>query len=131
MRNAEKFGHTTAGIFLLDLPLALLLAICFHTFIKQPLLQHLPANFRLRFENKTAKNWTRFVMQQPLIVLYSLLLGTGSHLLWDGFTHEGGFFVNLFPILLYNIFAGLTLFVQFLPEGSNHNPVSIFFRAKH
>jgi len=103
MRNAEKFGHTTAGIFLLDLPLALLLAIFFHAFIKQPLLQHLPANFRLRFENKTAKNWTRFVMQQPLIVLYSLLLGTGSHLLWDGFTHEGGFFVNLFPVLLYNI----------------------------
>lgn len=103
MRNAEKFGHTTAGIFLLDLPLALLLAISFHAFIKQPLLQHLPADFRLRFENRTVNSWTAYAVQHPFIVLYSLLLGIGSHLFWDAFTHEGGFFVNLFPILLYNI----------------------------
>lgn len=103
MQNAEKFGHTTAGIFLLDLPLAILLAISFHAFIKQPLLQQLPADFRLRFVNGTAKNWTNFAIQNPATVFFSLLMGTVSHLLWDGFTHEDGYFVNLFPILLYNV----------------------------
>lgn len=103
MRNAEKFGHTTAGIFLMDLPLAFLLAISFHAFIKQPLLHHLPATLRSRLEKRNAKNWTDFVVRHPIVVLYSILLGTGSHLLWDAFTHEGGFFVNLFPILQYNI----------------------------
>jgi Domain of unknown function (DUF4184) len=103
MRNAEKFGHTTAGVFLMDLPLALLLAISFHSFIKQPLLQHLPAVFRARFEKRNANNWTDFAIHHPIVVLYSILLGTGSHLLWDAFTHEGGFFVTLIPLLQYNI----------------------------
>jgi len=103
MRNAEKFGHTTAGIFLLDLPLALLLAISFHHFIKQPLLQHLPVILQARFKKRTTRNWTDFAIHHPVIVLYSILLGTLSHLLWDAFTHEGGFFVELIPFLQYNI----------------------------
>jgi len=103
MQNTEKFGHSTAGIFLLDLPLALLLSLCYHSFIKQPLLYHLPSDFRLRFEHRTVKNWMLDVKHHPLIVFLSLLLGVISHLLWDGFTHEDGYFVNLFPILLYNI----------------------------
>lgn len=33
------------------------------------------------------------------MVLLSIVFGAGSHILWDGFTHEHGHFVEILPIL--------------------------------
>jgi len=81
------YGHTFPGMFLLDLPLALIGLWLFHAFLKQPILLFFPVGFRRRF--KTSVTEFRFwpVERFSLIVL-STLIGIATHLLWDAFTHR-------------------------------------------
>jgi len=82
-----SFGHTFAGVFILDLPLALFSLWIFHTFIKQPMLMFLPDSFRRRLRTSV----TRFPFwpsERLSLIILSILLGTATHLLWDSFTHN-------------------------------------------
>lgn len=83
----SAFGHTVAGLFVLDLPLAIAALWVFHAFIKQPMMLFLPAGVRRRLttsvETFRFRPWKRF----SLIVL-SILIGTATHLVWDAFTHR-------------------------------------------
>jgi hypothetical protein len=82
-----SYGHTFPGMFLLDLPLALIGLWMFHAFLKQPILLFFPVGFRRRF--KTSVRTFRFwpVERFSLIVL-STLIGIATHLFWDAFTHQ-------------------------------------------
>jgi hypothetical protein len=99
MRTYGIYGHTISGIFFFDLPVSLLLAFLFHGIVRNPLVSHLPAFLSARLQVYTMFNWRKHFGKHWPVITLSALTGTGSHLLWDSFTHHNGFFVKLIPSL--------------------------------
>ncbi|PZR09229.1 MAG: DUF4184 domain-containing protein [Flavobacterium psychrophilum] len=100
----SKYSHTVSGVFYFDLPLALLLTFIFHYSLRTKLIINLPQMIRSRWENCRDFKWMPYVKHHWIVVIYSILLGTCSHLLWDSFTHSGGYFVSKIQLLQGNIF---------------------------
>lgn len=99
MRVSENIGHHWQGIFLFDIPLAFLLCFLFHNLIRNMLIGQLPIWYRCRFVSLTKFNWNAFAASNKIRLSISILIGIASHLLWDGFTHYDGFFVEIIPFL--------------------------------
>jgi len=81
------FGHTLLGIFVLDLPLALIALWLYHSYAKEPLYTWLPESMRRRIRlgptSQPVKDFSQFAL-----VLLSILVGMATHILWDSFTHR-------------------------------------------
>jgi len=45
-------------------------------------------------------DWNEYVRKNFSIVVVSILIGAASHLFWDSFTHETGYFVRKIPQLM-------------------------------
>jgi hypothetical protein len=82
------FGHTLLGVFLFDLPAAFIALWLFHVYAKEPLYISLPASVRRRIQLGPAALHVRNSSQFAL-VLFSILIGVATHILWDSFTHPG------------------------------------------
>lgn len=80
------FGHSATGILELSFPLAILVLWVFHTFVKFPLVGLLPEELRRRLAVYSYGFGFRGRSRLALIGL-SVLLGIGTHVLWDSFTH--------------------------------------------
>lgn len=93
MKVQSIYSHTLFGILWFDLPLTLLLAFIFHNIIRNDLVYNLPNTIQSRFYPFTNFNWNRYFKENWLIVIISALIGILSHLFWDAFTHEHGYFV--------------------------------------
>jgi membrane-bound metal-dependent hydrolase YbcI (DUF457 family) len=74
--RARELSHSLAGLVLLDLPLALILAFAWNAAGRQR-LQRLPG---LAFPRSGAFSWR--------LALVGATLGGGTHLFWDLFTHD-------------------------------------------
>ncbi|MBM1105440.1 DUF4184 family protein [Aurantibacter crassamenti] len=104
-------GHTFWGIFWMNIPVALLCLTLFHVVVRNQLILNLPDYFKKRFEIFLDFNWISYVKGNFFRVIFSILIGNFSHLLWDSFTHFDGFFVTrisffnikIGPIPLYHI----------------------------
>ena len=96
MKIESNYSHTFWGIFWFDLPLAVLLAFIYHNFVKTQLLKNLPKELNQRFVVVGKLNWNSYFTENWKIIILSIILGIISHIFWDGFTHETGFFVNMF-----------------------------------
>jgi hypothetical protein len=81
------FGHTFEGMFILDLPLALVSLWLFHAFLKQPMLMFLPAGYRSRLRT-SVNSFSFWPSERFSLIILSILVGTATHLLWDSFTHR-------------------------------------------
>ncbi len=103
MKIQSTYSHTLTGLLWFDLPLGILLTFLFHHIIRNRLVENLPAFLRLRFSTYTGFNWGNYVKKNFFVVAFSLLIGAASHLLWDSFTHEYGYFVQKIPILAATI----------------------------
>ncbi|MTH17174.1 DUF4184 family protein [Flavobacterium sp. LC2016-01] len=99
MKVQSNYSHTVAGIFWFDLPLAILLTFVFHNLIRNELFFNLPNYLKSRTIVFTEFNWTNYFSNNLFIVLLSTIIGIASHLFWDAFTHEHGYFVNHIPEL--------------------------------
>ncbi len=80
------FGHTLAGMFLLDLPLSLVVLWLFHAFMKEPIVGLLP----FAIQSRMRQDRGRFRFRGPgrlAMIAVSILIGVGTHILWDSFTH--------------------------------------------
>lgn len=98
------WSHTFWGVFLFDLPLALLLVIIFHQCIKKILILHLPTILFQRFFNRIDEDWLQFFKKSPLKVIISILIGIFTHFAWDNFTHEPSYISPIyFDILASDI----------------------------
>lgn len=86
--KGDDFGHTLAGLFVFDLPLAILTLWLFHTYATEPIVAWLPAGIRRRLPSSTALLSMRSVRGISLVLL-SILVGEATHILWDSFTHAG------------------------------------------
>ncbi len=80
------FGHTFAGMFVFDLPLAIAALWLFHAFIKQPASMFLPAGIRRRL-TASMNTFPFWPSKRLSLIVLSILIGTATHLLWDSFTH--------------------------------------------
>jgi hypothetical protein len=81
------FGHKPLGALLLTLPLALVVLWLFHRFVKVPFALALPTSIEERLipylEKFRFSGLSRFAL-----IVFSILLGIATHLVWDSFTHE-------------------------------------------
>jgi Domain of unknown function (DUF4184) len=82
----DGYGHTLAGSLLLSLPLAIATLWLFHSFVRAPLIEFLPAEVQRRMINRYDEfqfgGAGRFIW-----IVASILLGMMTHLIWDSFTH--------------------------------------------
>ncbi|QKJ28397.1 DUF4184 family protein [Mucilaginibacter mali] len=99
MRVKSIYSHTWPGLFWFDVPLGLCILIIYQFLIKDSLIEHLPTSLYSRFVGFKGTDKDYFKFQNLIVVLTSILIGTLSHILWDGFTHPTGYFVKLIPNL--------------------------------
>lgn len=99
MSAGGEHGHTLAGMFYFDLPLGCMLALVFHMFIKDTLIDNSPRFIQQRFGVLRQVDFLSYFKKKYWIVGYSILLGAATHLLWDSFTHSGGFGVEQIEFL--------------------------------
>jgi Domain of unknown function (DUF4184) len=94
MNDTSVHGHTLAGVFYFDLPVACLIAFIFHRFVKINLINNLPFFFQRKFNDLKQFKFEEYFRKHWGIFLISILIGSSSHLFWDSFTHANRFFVR-------------------------------------
>ncbi|MBN8572431.1 MAG: DUF4184 family protein [Candidatus Kapabacteria bacterium] len=99
MRIKSNYSHTIDGLFWFDLPLGLLLAFLFHNIVRDRLFDNLPTFLKSRFSIFRQFDWNSYFKHNWLVVTISILIGAASHIFWDSFTHEHGYFVQTIPEL--------------------------------
>lgn len=99
MKVQSTISHTFSGLLLFNLPIGLLVAILFHQIIKASLIDNCPDFIRKRLSVLRNSNWMDYLKQNLFKVLISIVLGAISHIVWDLFTHETGYFVREMPFL--------------------------------
>jgi hypothetical protein len=101
--HSYSYSHSLEGIFLFNLPLALILAFVYHILVQDSFITHLPLFFRKRLAFIQHFNFVPYFRRHYWVVIISILLGAASHILWDSFTHLHGKGVQQFPILLEHL----------------------------
>ncbi len=133
MDGGADFGHTLAGIFLFDLPVSYLLAICFHRWVRNPLLVHLPAPLDRKYAGYLAFDFVRTLQRNWFVFPLSVILGAVSHVGWDYFCNPRGWIYYAAPAFFsqYVSLAGSSLRVYVLIEriGSGLGLLFLLFAA--
>jgi hypothetical protein len=120
MKIESNYSHTFWGIFYFDLPLGILLTFIFHNLVKEELFRNLPEKLNQRFVKTEKINWNKYFAENWKIVFLSIIIGTISHIFWDSFTHESGFFVKHFSELsnYFEIFGKQIMYLKLLQHSS-------------
>jgi len=99
--DLSTFAHTLAGTFLACLPTGVVFLLLLYLFAK-PVCYTLPSPHRETLSPLCPSFPSQ--LSAWLIILLSLLLGTWTHVLWDAFTHENGWFVERIVLLREPVF---------------------------
>ena len=99
MKIKSDYSHTIEGLFWFDLPLGILLGFIFHNIVRNTLLDNLPKIIKSRFTQLMEFDWNAYFKKNWFVVIVSILIGAFSHLFWDSFTHNHGYFVENIPTL--------------------------------
>ncbi len=97
-------GHTNAGLFYFDVPVTVIVALVFHLVVKKNFINNLPAFLQARFQDTLRFDFVAYLKKHWIIFLLSAVIGAGSHIFWDSFTHDGRFFVRLFSDIYDNTY---------------------------
>ena len=103
MKIKSDFSHTLEGVFLFDLPLGIVTAFIFHNIVRNNLFDNLPYILKSRVIVVKNFNWNIYFKKNWLVVIFSIIIGTFSHILWDSFTHDSGYFVQKFEVLIQSV----------------------------
>lgn len=98
-RPYQVIGHTWTGFIVYNFPLVLLIAYLFHLIVKGPLISHLPRPFDRWYGPVAMKKWGIRSLKDGLVFFSSAILGMCTHVFWDAFTHQNGYFVKIIPFL--------------------------------
>jgi hypothetical protein len=90
--------HSAMALFTFCLPVGLLTYWVFQRLIKTPVVEVLPDGPYARWHAFDAEAQLRS-LRQWLLAACGILGGAITHLVWDGFTHENGRGVRMFPVL--------------------------------
>lgn len=96
MKIQSDYSHTFLGLLWFDLPFGIILTFLFHNFVKKELFNNLPKELNSRFKIAQELDWNSYFIKKWVVVIASIFIGTLSHLFWDSFTHDSGFFVKTF-----------------------------------
>jgi hypothetical protein len=107
LRDGIRWSHSWSGVFFFCLPAGVAMLWLFHAVLKRPLVALAPEYVRARI----SEDGLVFRFGPPgrfLLILGSLLLGTLTHILWDGITHEHGLFAKHWawlstPVMLHHV----------------------------
>lgn len=99
MRIQSDYSHTGLGVFRFDLPLGILLAFIFHNIVRDQLFDNLPVFLKSRVSVFKQFDWNLYFKKNWFIVMVSIIIGAVSHIFWDSFTHDHGYFVQVIPSL--------------------------------
>lgn len=97
MDGTSDYGHTFAGIFLLDIPLSFLVAIAFHLWYRNSLIRHLPSPLDRQHADCLSFRFLDYLKRGWLLFAISCLIGVVSHLVWDEFAKPEGYVYYLAP----------------------------------
>ncbi len=97
-------GHSIVGMFSINLILSFVLYILFYSFIKNKFILNLPKVISDRMYKLFNQEIRLNNFRDYLIFGYSSLVGMTSHIVWDSFTHETGYFVDKIRLLSKFIF---------------------------
>jgi hypothetical protein len=92
-----RHGHTLWGVLYFDLPVTFLLAWLFHAVVKRNAIHNLPRFLQRKFQDTLALDFIGYFKSHVVVFILSALFGTASHLLWDNFTHNDGYFTRIIP----------------------------------
>jgi hypothetical protein len=112
-------SHTVGGIFYFDLPVVIALAVVFHLLVKPNLFANLPVFLQQRFHDTRTLDFISYLRKHPVQFLVSAVLGAASHLFWDSFTHNNGYFAQ-------NLWFYKNTFIPF--DGVNY---PLFYALQH
>jgi len=90
------FAHTMVGSFVACVPTGLILLIIFGLF-RRPVTYTLPSPHRQALMPLCLPLPRKFT--DWAVLLLALWVGAWTHIFWDAFTHEGGWFVEHWPAL--------------------------------
>ena len=90
-------GHTLWGALYFDLPVTFLLAWLFHTVVKRNAILNLPGFLQRKFQDTLALDFMTYFKSHVAIFIVSAIVGTVTHILWDNFTHNDGYFAGVIP----------------------------------
>jgi hypothetical protein len=88
MELSGRFGHKAMGIFLMDIPIAVLLFFLFHQLVKGCMIDHSPGYFRTRLQMLRNFDALDYWSKHYIAFLVCILIGIISHIFWDALTHE-------------------------------------------
>ncbi len=103
LKLGDNIGHKLSGILAFDLPVAILVALIFHSLIKYPLYNASPVWIKSKVVKYLELNWLLALKRNWGWILISILLGVFTHFILDGMSHFDGWLVNLFPVLKNDI----------------------------
>ncbi len=102
LRYDSYYSHTLGGLLWFDIPLGIALAFLFHNVVRNALFDNLPGFVRCRVIAFKAFDWVGHFKQHWFVVCVSILFGAVTLVLWDGLTHDHGFFVERIPQLTHS-----------------------------
>ena len=94
-----NLAHSWPAIPTLDLAMTLALTGVWHRVLRAPLVGLLPPRWAAAAEELTAPQGRRITFSSAAWFALSAIIGTVTHVAWDGFTHPGRFGVRLIPPL--------------------------------
>lgn len=87
----RTIGHTLLGILIQGLPCSIVLLLITRYVLMRPFLALLPRQLAQRFP--TIRSYFPLQIKHLFNVVVSVVIGAASHIVWDAFTHEGGWFI--------------------------------------
>lgn len=102
--------HTLLGLIWFCLPAGLIVYALYHGMAKRPIAALMPARIVQSCRSLETGGFPKGPW--PGVVL-SILIGAATHITWDAFTHDTGYFVERIPILSAHLFelGGYDVFV--------------------
>lgn len=97
-----RVSHSLAGLFYFDLPVAVMLALIFHRIVKGNLIDNLPTFLQKRLLPVRHFDFVSYLKRHYVPFGLSVLMGALSHIGWDAFTHNSGYFVSKLAFLYQN-----------------------------
>lgn len=106
----QSIGHSVTGLFLQAIPLCVILAVIFHSIVKECLVLHLPSNYNIDQRTYNTLSKWRLDPKGWVVFILSVIIGFLTHVFIDGFTHFNGYFVERYPLLREQIIYNFPLY---------------------
>jgi hypothetical protein len=90
----STFSHSLPGVVFFDIPVTLLLALIFHTVVKESMICNLQPFLQGKLQPLLRLNFPSYFKKNYLTFIICSAVGALSHIFWDAFTHHGGYFTR-------------------------------------